>query len=111
MFRHVVLWRFEDEDDSARNREHAIQIKAGLEELVYEVHGVRKIDVHIDPVRSGDAGADMFMDSLFENRAAYLAFLESPRYVAMRKLLDSCVGERLDMDFEEDPEEGELPLD
>ena len=108
MFRHVVLWRFDDDSDDARNRELAIHVKAGLEEMAYEVHGLRTIDVHIDPARNGSSNADVFLDAVFEDRDVYRDFLESPRYIAIKKILDSCMEERMCMDFEEEPEDDAL---
>lgn len=102
MFRHIAMWRFEDDDDPVLNRENAIKIKAGLEELVYEVHGLVLLDVHIDPAKTGTANADIFMESMFENRDAYKAYLEHPRRKAVAELIESCTEEFLCMDFEAD---------
>lgn len=104
MFRHVVLWKFPEDSAPSRNRENAIKIKAGLEELVYEVHGILKIEVYIDPVRGTTSVADIFMDSVFEDRDAFDDYLSHPRHLAVKELVDSCVEERLSMDFMEEPE-------
>lgn len=105
MFRHVAMWKFEDEDTPGVNRENAIHIKAGFEELAYEVHGILKIDVCIDPVRPTDHSADIFLECLFEDRDAFQDFLEHPRRLALLKLVNSCTEARLCMDFEaEEPE-------
>jgi Stress responsive A/B Barrel Domain. len=102
MFRHVAMWEFEDDDDPVLNRENAIKIKAGLEELVYEVHGLIELDVHIDPAKTFTANADILMESVFDNREAYRAYLEHPRRKAIAELIDSCTGTFLCMDFEEE---------
>jgi hypothetical protein len=105
------MWRFNDEFTPGQLRENAIKIKAGLEELAYEVHGVVSIDVHIDPVRSGDGGeadADIMADSCFEHRDAYGDYLEHPRHKAMEKLIEACAEQCLCMDFEDREEEEDL---
>lgn len=105
MFRHVALWKFDDESTPGRNRENAIKIKAGLEELAYELHGIQQIDVSIDPARVPTCNADILLECVFENRDAYRAYLEHPRHLAVRRLIDSCTEEFLCMDFEaEEPE-------
>lgn len=103
MFRHVIMWKFADEDDPGQNRANAI--KAGLEELVYEVHGLDSIDVHIDPVRTTVSDADILLDSRFESREAFENYLVHPRHQAVKTLIDSCTEERLCMDFEEEEPE------
>ncbi len=113
MFRHAAMWRFNDEFTPGQLREDAIKIKAGLEELAYEVHGVISIDVHIDPVRAGGAEeegdrADIMVDCCFEHRAAFRAYLEHPRHKAMEKLIESCTVGCLAMDFEDEEEEDDL---
>ncbi len=110
MFRHVAMWKFHDEFTPGQLRENAIKIKAGLEELAYEVHGVVSIDVYIDPVRGGEDedGADIMVDSCFERRAAYEDCLKHPRHRAMEKLLEACAGETLSMSFEDEEEDDDL---
>ena len=105
MFRHVVMWKFDDEHTPGQLRENAIKIKAGLEELAYEVHGLVSIDVHIDPVRGGNSDADVMLDSCFENRDAFHAYLEHPRHKAVEKLIDACAEESLCMDFEDEEDD------
>ncbi len=102
MFRHVAMWTFEDDDDPSQNRQDAIKIKAGLEELVYEIHGLQRLDVHIDPAGTPTGTADMMMECEFENSEAYRAFLENPRRKAMFALVEATAGEYLCMDFEEE---------
>ncbi len=110
MFRHVAMWKFNDEFTPGQLRENAIKIKAGLEELAYEVHGVVSIDVHIDPLRGGDdeEEADIIVDSCFEHRDAYEDYLEHPRHKAMEKLVEACAGESLRMNFEDAEEDDDL---
>ena len=106
MLKHVAMWKFADDSTPGLNRENAIKIKAGLEELAYEVHGLLEIDVQIDPVRAADGNADILLECLFEDREAYHGYLENPRLRAIDKLLEACTEECLRMDFE--PEETEL---
>ena len=100
MFRHVAMWQFEEDSPEGLNREHAIKIKAGLEELVYEVHGIQQIEVYIDPIRVPTCNADILLECVFENRAAYHAYLEHPRHLAVRELIDSCTANFMCMDFD-----------
>ena len=106
MLRHVTMWKFADDDDPGENRANAITIKAGLEELAYEVHGLVSIDVYIDPARTTVSNADILLDSRFESREAFESYLVHPRHLAVKKLIDACTEEKLCMDFEE--EEAEL---
>jgi hypothetical protein len=114
MFRHLAMWKFNDETSAGKLREDAIKIKAGLEELAYEVHGVLSIDVCIDPVRDAEddegdgCGADITADCLFDHREAYRAYLEHPRHKAVEKLIDACTEKCLFMDFEEEDGEEDL---
>lgn len=108
MFRHVAMWRFSDEFTPGQLRESAIKIKAGLEELSYEVHGVLSIDVHIDPVNDD---ADIMVDSSFDSREAFRAYLGHPRHKAMEKLIEACTEDCLSMDFEDEEEEDDLIFD
>ncbi len=113
MFRHVAMWRFSDEFTPGQLRENAIKIKAGLEELAYEVHGLVSVDVHIDPARVGADGggedcADIMADACFERRDAYEKYLEHPRRRAMEKLIEACTEKCLSMDFEDSEEEDDL---
>ncbi len=106
MYRHVVLWKFDEGHTPGQLRENAIKIKAGLEELAYEVHGVASIDVRIDPVRDGGGdGADIMLESCFETRDAFRDYLRHPRHRAVEKLLDGCTRECLHLDFEEENDE------
>lgn len=105
MFRHVALWKFDDDSEPGRNRECAITVKAGLEELVYEVHGLLSVDVHIDPARTPTGNADILLDAAFENREAFRAFLDHPRRRAMLDIVAEWAEERLCMDFEEQDNE------
>lgn len=107
MFRHVAMWRFDEDDAPGLRRENAIKIKAGLEELAYEVHGITEIDVWIDPLRATGSNADIFLECVFEDREAYEDFLEHPRLKAAMKLIEACTEERLSMDFEVDAGEAE----
>lgn len=100
MFKHVALWKFSDDDNPVENRKNAIKIKALFEELVYEVHGLNDLNVHIDAVRWGMANADIFMEGVFESRDAYRNFLEHPRRLAVTELLESCTEDFLCMDIE-----------
>lgn len=107
MFRHVALWKFTDDCTPGERREEAIKIKAGLEELAYEVHGVLSIDVHIDPVREDNDEdedrpweADILADCRFENRDAFRAYLEHQRRKAVETLIEACAEQCLAMDFE-----------
>ena len=104
MFRHVALWKFAD-DEPGPNREHAIKVKTALEETAYEIHGLVRVDVHIDAVKTSASNADIFMECVFEDRDAFRSFLDSSRYKAVKELLDDVVGERLAMDFEDAPED------
>ena len=108
MFKHVAMWEFEDDDDPLLNRENAIKIKAGLEELVYEVHGLKAIDVHIDRAKTPTANADILMESVFDNRDAYHAFIEHPRRKDVARLIESCTGKFLCMDFEVPQDEQDM---
>lgn len=102
MFRHVALWKFADGDSPGLNRQNAIKIKALLEELVYEVHGLVRLDVYIDAVHSDLAKADIYMESVFESREAFRNYLEHPRRQAAAELIEDCTDEFLCMDFEEE---------
>ncbi len=111
MFKHVAMWKFADVDDPGANRVNAINIKAALEELVYEVHGLLEVEVCIEPIDAHpdrSDSADIYMECLFENREAYDDFLKHPHLLAADKLIRFCTGERLAMTFEV-IEEMELP--
>ncbi len=105
MFRHVALWKFDDDSDPGRDRECAITVKAGLEELAYEVHGIVSVDVHIDPARTPTGNADLFLEAEFEDRDAFRDYLDHPRRKAVLALLAERAEERLCMEFEEEETE------
>lgn len=107
MFRHVAMWRFDEDAAPGLNRENAIKIKAGLEELAYEVHGITEIDVWIDPARGAGSTADILLECVFEDREAYDEYLEHPRLKAVLKLIESSTEECLSMEFEVDAGEPE----
>ncbi|MCC8180973.1 MAG: Dabb family protein [Planctomycetes bacterium] len=103
MLKHIVLWRYADDLDEAENRENAIKIKAGVEELRYEVDGVVALDVHIQPLAMPGGSADMCLEGIFASRDAFRAFLAHPRYIRMREFIGDCTQDRMCMDFELPP--------
>jgi hypothetical protein len=94
------MWKFEDDCDPGLNRQSAIKIKAGLEELAYIVHGVARIDVCIDPLPV-TSDADIALDAAFETREALEAFLDHEATRALDDMIKSCTDERMCTDCRE----------
>ena len=94
------MWKFEDDSNPNENRMKAIEIKAGLEELLYLVEGIVSLEVHIDSVPWSDSTGDIFVDCLFESREALEAYQNHAEHVKLKEYLKSCELSSLCMDFE-----------
>lgn len=100
MLKHIVLWKFADDDDEAKRRQNAITIKAGLEELRYEAEGIVSLEVHIAPLALPTCDADICLEAVFVSRDAFRAYLAHPRHVMVRDFITNCTEDRMCMDFE-----------
>ncbi len=99
MIRHVVMWNYDDECSPVENRENAIKIKSGLEDLRYAVEGVVSLNVYIDPLDSSNA--DIMLDSLFVDAEALAAYQEHPKHQRLAAFLRDCTTNRMCLDYEE----------
>ena len=93
------MWKFDEDSDAVLNRENAIKIKAGFEELAYLLHGVTAIEVHIDPLKTSVGNADILLYAVFESRSAFEEFLRDPRRKSLKEFAEECTSDMLCMDF------------
>lgn len=99
MVRHIVTWSFKDEFSGTQNKEHAQKIKAGLENLINLIDGIKEIKVEIDLLPSSNRNA--ILTSLFESEEALQNYQIHPEHKKMSSFVRSVMKDRVCIDYYE----------
>lgn len=100
MVRHIIVWTLKDSFTETEKQAVKAGIKEGLEGLQGQIPGLLKIRVVTEGLASSTA--DLMLDSLFTDEAAYKAYKTHPAHVAVADgRVRPNVQVRLCMDFEE----------
>ena len=99
MVRHVILWKMKAGLTSEESSRVKADIKRELEALKGVVPGLLEVFVGTEPLETSNA--DLFLDSLFEDRAALAVYADHPAHVKVKdELVAPNVQDRTCMDFE-----------
>ena len=99
MVRHVILWKMKADLTNEESNRVKSDIKRELEALKGVIPGLLEIFVGTDPLETSNA--DLFLDSLFEDRDALAVYADHPAHVKIKDdLVVPNVQERMCMDFE-----------
>lgn len=79
MVKHIVAWNFADNLSDEEKQKNAEIIKIELENLKNLIPGIVSINLYTAPLHSSDS--DLFLDSVFENEEALLAYQQHPAHV------------------------------
>ena len=101
MFKHIVLWKLKDSANGKSRAENARLIKERFEELANMLDGVRRLEVGVN-VLPGEDAADVALDSEFESRAAYEAYVAPPAHKALAAFIGEVRAERRVIDYDAD---------
>lgn len=93
------MWNYHEDCTDEENRENAIKIKSGLEDLRYAVEGVVSINVIIKPLASSNA--DIMLDSVFADVQALEAYQNHPSHKRLAAFIRESTQNRMCMDFVE----------
>ena len=99
MVKHIIVWTLKDEYSDAEKAEIKKGIKDGLEGLQGQIPGLLEIHVYTEGLASSTA--DLMLDSVFADEAAYQGYKKHPAHVAVADgKVRPNVAVRLCMDFE-----------
>ena len=96
MLRHVVMFRWTDEVDTA----HVASVEAALSELPASISSLRPYRFGAD-ARVNDGNFDFVVTADFDDVDGYIAYRDHPDHLAMiDRLIKGCVAERAAVQFE-----------
>ena len=99
MFKHIVLWKLQENAGGRSRGENARLIKERFEELANMLDGLRQLEVGIDVLHTPDS-ADIVLYTEFESRAAYEAYYEHPAHKALASFIKDVRVDRRVIDYE-----------
>ncbi len=96
MIKHIVLWKLKgSEQEKPAIKQRA---KDGLEGLVGKIDGLRSAAVYTQLI--GANGADMMLESVFEDEAALRRYKEHPAHLAVANtFVRPFIEQRLSADY------------
>lgn len=99
MVKHIILWNLKKEFTEQQKKEHAAQIKQGLENLINTIEGIVEIKVITEGLESSTA--DIMLDSTFVDEQALKFYKDHPDHVhCANTFVRPFVCERMCMDYE-----------
>ena len=99
MVRHIIVWTLKDTFSAEEKVLVKQGIKEGLEGLQGQIPGLLEIHVYTEGLASSTA--DLMLDSVFTDEAAYQGYKKHPAHVAVADgKVRPNVAVRLCMDFE-----------
>ena len=99
MVRHIVVWNYQEGFSENENRENALRIKRGLEDLIHCIEGVIEIRVHIDALPSSNR--DIVLNSLHESEEALAGYQVHPEHKKIGAFISSVMKNRACIDYYE----------
>lgn len=98
MFKHIVLWKFND-SANGKNRQENLHICAdGLRQLKGIIPEIKTLEVGMDELHT-PASYDMVLISEFDSPESFYVYRDHPEHVAVAKYLSSCVTDRVSIDY------------
>ena len=95
MIKHVVLWRFKEEN-KAENMAHAKEILLALPAVIPEI---KKMEVYADTLHS-EASFDLMLETEFLSMEALGTYTVHPEHQKVSKFIRSVIENRISLDAE-----------
>ena len=95
MIKHVVLWRFKEEN-KAENMAHAKEILLALPAIISEI---KKMQIYCD-ITHGEMSYDLMLDTEFESVEALNAYIVHPEHKKVSAFVRSVIEKRVSLDAE-----------
>ena len=93
MVRHIVLWKFKEENKA----QNAAEIKRRLEALVGQIEGLRRLEVG---VHANDNGFDACLIGDYDSFEALAFYRAHPLHKAAQTIVHAAMTERVSFDYE-----------
>ncbi len=91
------MWNYNEEFTPEQNRENAVKIKSGLEDMRYAMDGIVSLQVLIEPLKSS-SNADIVLCAVFEDMDAYETYKMHPIHVRLREFIYEYLDRRMCFD-------------
>ncbi len=95
MIKHVVMWRFKEEN-KAQNMAHTKEILLALPALIPEI---KKMEVYFDTLH-GEMSYDLMLETEFESMEALNTYVVHPEHQKVSKFVRSVIETRVSLDAE-----------
>ncbi len=97
MIRHVVMWKFKEENKT-ENMEHARQILYALKPIIKEI---RRMEIGFDVLKT-DMSYDMMLLTEFDSLADLKTYAVHPEHLKVSEFVRSVIESRVVLDCELD---------
>jgi hypothetical protein len=99
MFKHIVIWKLQDEAGGRTKAENAALIKERFEEMANMLDGLQHLEVGIDVLHT-EASADVVLYMEFDSKAAHDAYQEHPAHKSLASFIGGVRLTRQVIDYE-----------